>query len=422
MNIKEIFQYKNLRGICEPNINISNNAQLSGYVYLGDYSIIESSSAVCNALIGRMVHIGSNVQIGSGRINNDLIITHPFAYRNPTKFFNTPEISLITKNKYYYENNPLICIEADCRICNGAFISSGVHIGRGSIVYPNSVVVTDVPAYSVVAGNPARVIQKRFNDNIIKILSELKLECLSFDNLFWSDKLLNFGDLTRLPLYKGKERAIKKIQFNSKIKFKRNFFSNKIVLGPSHLTRWVNYIEKGNLLNPDFELWGVSGLSIFSKSIDNCLDFWINSSDKAEIVILVPDFRIGNSCLISDSSNPLFIYKHAMKISGADEELKFKFFRRLDDLIHSYGSRVKLIFWCQYGREMINRREGKYVDKESGEYHHIITYNELKKRYEKNIIDIEVDKDKYFSLIETDGSIHPTLEGYLYLTNLIQKC
>ena len=40
----------------------------------------------------------------------------------------------------------------------------GVTIGDGAIVAAGSVVVNDVPAYSIVGGNPARIIKHRFYD------------------------------------------------------------------------------------------------------------------------------------------------------------------------------------------------------------------------------------------------------------------
>lgn len=49
----------------------------------------------------------------------------------------------------------------------------GVTIGDGAIIASQSVVVSDVPAYSVVGGNPAQVIKRRFADSTIETLQEI---------------------------------------------------------------------------------------------------------------------------------------------------------------------------------------------------------------------------------------------------------
>jgi len=54
-----------------------------------------------------------------------------------------------------------ITIEDDAWICADAFIGPGVTVGRGAVVGARAVVVKDVPAWKVVAGNPARVIRDR---------------------------------------------------------------------------------------------------------------------------------------------------------------------------------------------------------------------------------------------------------------------
>lgn len=64
---------------------------------------------------------------------------------------------------------PLICkgpvvIDDDCWLGFGCEILSNVHIGKHSIVAARSVVTKDVPPFSIVAGNPARIV-KRFNQN-----------------------------------------------------------------------------------------------------------------------------------------------------------------------------------------------------------------------------------------------------------------
>jgi len=53
-------------------------------------------------------------------------------------------------------------IEDDVWIGHGAIILSGVRIGRGSVIAAGSVVVYDLPAYSIAVGVPARVVRMRF--------------------------------------------------------------------------------------------------------------------------------------------------------------------------------------------------------------------------------------------------------------------
>jgi virginiamycin A acetyltransferase len=54
-----------------------------------------------------------------------------------------------------------------------ALIMPGVHIGNGAIVSSRSVVVSDVPAYTVVGGNPARPIRQRFSAAEVEVLEAI---------------------------------------------------------------------------------------------------------------------------------------------------------------------------------------------------------------------------------------------------------
>ncbi len=49
-------------------------------------------------------------------------------------------------------------------------IKSGVRIGDGAIIGMGSIVTKDVEPYSIVAGNPAKLIRKRFDDETINLL------------------------------------------------------------------------------------------------------------------------------------------------------------------------------------------------------------------------------------------------------------
>jgi len=57
-----------------------------------------------------------------------------------------------------------IVIEDDCWLASRVTVTSGVRIGRGSVVGAGAVVTKDVPPFSVVAGNPAKVIRSRRSD------------------------------------------------------------------------------------------------------------------------------------------------------------------------------------------------------------------------------------------------------------------
>jgi acetyltransferase-like isoleucine patch superfamily enzyme len=57
-----------------------------------------------------------------------------------------------------------IVVEDDCWLGAGAIVLDGVRIGRGAVVAAGSIVTRDVPAYTVVAGSPARVIKHRHQE------------------------------------------------------------------------------------------------------------------------------------------------------------------------------------------------------------------------------------------------------------------
>ena len=66
-----------------------------------------------------------------------------------------------------------IIIGNDVWIGYRAAIMPGVTIGDGAIIGACSVVTRDVPPYSIVGGNPARIIRKRFDEQTIAQLQQL---------------------------------------------------------------------------------------------------------------------------------------------------------------------------------------------------------------------------------------------------------
>lgn len=67
-----------------------------------------------------------------------------------------------------------VVIGNDVWIGFGATILSGLTIGNGAVIGARSVVTKDVEPYAIVAGNPAKLIRKRFSDGIIRDLSQIR--------------------------------------------------------------------------------------------------------------------------------------------------------------------------------------------------------------------------------------------------------
>ena len=93
----------------------------------------------------QLVNIGNHVTIGS----NVMI----FAHTNPTA-------NLFLKKGEYPRKVEPVTIKSGAVITPGSIILAGITIGENSIVSPGSVVTQDVPDYSVVVGNPARIVKK----------------------------------------------------------------------------------------------------------------------------------------------------------------------------------------------------------------------------------------------------------------------
>ena len=83
----------------------------------------------------------------------------------------------------------------DVWIGQNAVILPGVNIGDGVIIGANSVVGGKVDPYTVVAGNPARLLHKRFDDELTGLLLEFKWWDKSIDEINALIPLLTSGDL-----------------------------------------------------------------------------------------------------------------------------------------------------------------------------------------------------------------------------------
>ncbi|OGS23451.1 MAG: chloramphenicol acetyltransferase [Elusimicrobia bacterium RIFOXYB2_FULL_48_7] len=95
------------------------------------------------------------------------ISTYPFGI-----FGNGWEPAIPKEGELPYKGDTVI--GNDVWIGYDALIMAGVKIGDGAIIAAKAVVTKDVPAYSIVGGNPAQVIRKRFDDKAIEKLLKIK--------------------------------------------------------------------------------------------------------------------------------------------------------------------------------------------------------------------------------------------------------
>lgn len=74
----------------------------------------------------------------------------------------------------------------------------GIHIGDGAIIAANSVVAKDVPPYCVAGGNPCRVLQHRFDEELTAYLLELKWWDWPAEKIFQDLDALCSGNLKKI--------------------------------------------------------------------------------------------------------------------------------------------------------------------------------------------------------------------------------
>lgn len=83
-------------------------------------------------------------------------------------------------------------------IGNSATIMQGVEVGDGVIIGSNSTVRKSVAPYTIVAGNPAREISKRFNEDTIEFLLKLKWWNWSVEKITKHLDLITSGNIDGL--------------------------------------------------------------------------------------------------------------------------------------------------------------------------------------------------------------------------------
>lgn len=144
-------------------------------------------------IINNYVSIAQHVSfILNAEHYTDHISTYPFKVK-----------ILRTQNTESFSKGNII-VDDDVWIGYGATIMSGVHIGQGAVVAAGAIVTKDIPPYTIVGGVPAKIINYRFEDAIIKELLKVDFKMIDEhlistyqDDLY--EKLTTIEQLKWLP-------------------------------------------------------------------------------------------------------------------------------------------------------------------------------------------------------------------------------
>ena len=139
---------------------------------IGSYCNIGSFSFISHSVVGRYTSIGSRVSIGPLNHPFDRPSINEFTYTDFTKIIgDSLEVEYIS-HFAEKESMPRSVLGSDVWIGDNAVVLSGVEISHGAVIGAGSVVTRNVEPYGIYAGNPARLLRKRFTSEQIKQLLE----------------------------------------------------------------------------------------------------------------------------------------------------------------------------------------------------------------------------------------------------------
>ncbi len=183
------------------NIIKAPNISIGDYTYYDDFRSVDNFRKNVRYLfdftgdkliIGKFCMIASDVQFimnGANHLTNS-ISSYPFA------IFGQGWQEAMEGKSYPAKGNTVI--GNDVWLGYKAAIMPGINIGDGAIIGAYAVVTKDVPPYSIIAGNPATLIRKRFSDKNIQRLLNIRWWDWPIEKITRNVQLLTGNDVDGL--------------------------------------------------------------------------------------------------------------------------------------------------------------------------------------------------------------------------------
>jgi chloramphenicol O-acetyltransferase type B len=188
------------RQVTHPNIIVGRYSYYSGYYHGHSFDdcarYLLAGEDADRLLIGAFCSIGSGasfIMAGNQGHRNDWISTFPFAFVPEAPEFATASNGFLAAGDTVIGN--------DVWIGSEAIIMAGVTVGHGAVIGTRALVTKDVEPYTIVGGNPAKPIRKRFDEQQIAMLLEMAWWDWPIERLEAAMPLMTSGDVAALHAF-----------------------------------------------------------------------------------------------------------------------------------------------------------------------------------------------------------------------------
>lgn len=136
---------------------------------LGDYSYVVNDADIIYTTIGKFCSIAAMTRINPGNHPMHRAAQAHFTYRASAYFDGADDDA----GFFDWRRSHRVTLGHDVWIGHGAIILPGRSIGTGAVVAAGAVVTKDVAPYTIVAGTPARVVKRRFEETTAERMLQL---------------------------------------------------------------------------------------------------------------------------------------------------------------------------------------------------------------------------------------------------------